>query len=197
LLQEKGVDIDVGYHYRFDRWGGLVTELQGTYMEHYYFEPIQGNVLTEYDCAGLYGAACGSNTSQPSPRWRHRWVTTWDTPWQAISLTFAWRYIGPVRFEELSSNPNLAAPAGATIANGGISNTDAYLSSYSYFDLTAAIKLADKITFRLGCNNILDKAPPLIGTTDLEPLPAGNGNTYPSFYDALGRFLFAEVVADF
>jgi len=197
LLQEKGIDIDVGYHYRFDRWGGIITELQGTYMEHYYFEPIQGNVLTEYDCAGLYGAACGSNTSQPSPRWRHRWSTTWDTPWEAFSLTLAWRYIGPVRFEELSSNPNLAAPTGETIANGGISNTDAYLSSYSYFDLSAAVKLADKVTFRLGCNNILDKAPPLIGTTDLEPLPAGNGNTYPSFYEALGRFVFAEIVADF
>jgi iron complex outermembrane recepter protein len=198
VLQEKGIDVDIGYHYRFDRWGGLVTELQGTYMEHYYFD-FGTNPLFEFDCAGLYGSACTGDTGlgTPAPRWRHRWATTWDTPWQAISLTLAWRYYGPVRLESLSPNPNLAAAGGATIANGGISNTDAYLSSYSYFDLTAAIKLADKVTFRLGCNNILDKAPPLIGATDIPGPPWGNGNTFPSFYDALGRFVFAELVADF
>jgi iron complex outermembrane recepter protein len=199
LLQEKGVDVDLSYNYHFDRWGGLQTELIGTYMEHYYFDPAAGETQFEYDCAGLYGAACSGDTGlgQPAPRWRHRWSTTWDTPWQAISVTLAWRYYGPVRLETLSPNPNLAAPAGATIADGGISNTDAYLSSYSFFDLTAAIKLADKVTFRLGCNNILDKAPPLIGATDIPSPPFGNGNTFPSFYDALGRFLFAEVIADF
>jgi iron complex outermembrane recepter protein len=101
-----------------------------------------------------------------------------------------------VRLELLSSNPNLAAPATATIANGGISNTDAYLASYSYFDLTAAIKVAEKVTFRVGCNNLLDKAPPLIGSTDL-PGTTGNGNTFPGFYDSLGRFLFAELTAQF
>jgi iron complex outermembrane recepter protein len=96
----------------------------------------------------------------------------------------------------LSANPNLAAPAGGTIANGHISNDDAFLSSYSYFDVTAAVKLADKLTLRLGCNNILDKAPPIIGSSNL-PLPVGNGNTFPGVYDALGRFLFAEVTAQF
>jgi iron complex outermembrane recepter protein len=40
---------------------------------------------------------------------------------------------------------------------------------------------------RLGINNVLDDDPPLttsVGTT-------GNGNTYPSAYSALGRFIFA------
>jgi iron complex outermembrane recepter protein len=199
ILQEKGVDVDIGYHYQFDRWGGLVTELQGTYMEHYFFSPAQNQVQFGYDCVGLYGAACSGNTGlgQPAPRWRHRWTGTWDTPWQAISFTVAWRYYGPVRLETLSSNPNLAAPAGATIANGGISNTDAYFASYSFFDVSAAIKLADKVTFRLGCNNVLDKAPPLVGATDIPGPPFGNGNTFPSFYDAMGRFVFGEITADF
>ncbi len=197
LLQEKGIDLDIGYHYRFAHWGGLATQFNGTFMEHYYYNPESASVQYEYDCAGLYGATCSGQTGQPTPRWRHRWSVTWETPWQSTSLTLAWRYYGPVRLETLSSNPNLAAPAGATIENGGISNTDAYLASYSYFDLTAAIKLADKVTFRLGCNNILDKAPPLIGATDIPSPPFGNGNTFPSFYDALGRYVFAEIVADF
>ena len=113
-----------------------------------------------------------------------------------LDVTATWRYYSAVKLEQLSANPNLAAPSGGTIANGGISNTDAFLSSYSYFDLSASVKLVDKVTLRLGCNNVLDKPPPIIGTTNL-PLPVGNGNTFPGVYDSLGRFLFAEVTAQF
>jgi iron complex outermembrane recepter protein len=198
-LQEKGVDIDMGY--RFDvpaALGKIVTTLQGTYLTSYLVTPIGGNIQTAYDCVGLYGPICSGTgaAGTPIPRWRHRFTATWETPWQDLDITLAWRYIGPVRLELLSSEVNLAAPSTSTIANGGISNTDAYLSSYSYFDLTAAIKLADKVTFRVGCNNLLDKAPPLIGTTDL-PGTTGNGNTFPGYYDSLGRFLFAELTAQF
>jgi iron complex outermembrane recepter protein len=198
-LQEKGVDVDLGY--RFDmpaNVGHALFAFQGTYMEHYTVTSLQGNPGSAYDCAGLYGSVCSGTAAVgvPAPRWRHRFTATWQTPWQEMDVTLAWRYIGPVRLDTLSPNPNLAAPAGATIADGGISNTDAYLSSYSYFDLTASIKVAEKVTLRLGCNNILDKSPPLIGTTNL-PLPQGNGNTFPGFYDSLGRFVFAEVIAQF
>jgi iron complex outermembrane recepter protein len=198
-LQEKGIDVDIGY--RFDvpaALGKIVTQLQATYLQSYQVTPIAQNVTTSYDCAGLYGPICSGvgAAGAPVPRWRHRFTATWETPWQDLDVSLTWRYIGPVRLELLSSNPNLAAPATSTIANGGISNTDAYLASYSYFDLTAAVKLAEKVTFRVGCNNLLDKAPPLIGTTDL-PGTTGNGNTFPGYYDSLGRFLFAELTAQF
>ena len=86
--------------------------------------------------------------------------------------------------------------APGTIANGGISNTDAAIKAYNYLDLTAAIKVADKITFRIGVNNVFDKDPPVIGTTNL-PSTAGNGNTFPQVYDALGRYIFGEITAQF
>jgi iron complex outermembrane recepter protein len=198
-LEEKGVDVDIGY--RFDvppALGHIVTQLQGTYLYRYTVTPSQVLTGTSYDCAGLYGPICSGTGAAgvPVPRWRHRFSATWQTPWQSLDITLAWRYIGPVRLELLSTNPNLAAPATSTIANGGISNTDAYLSAYSYFDATAAIKLGEKVTFRLGCNNVLDKAPPLIGSTDL-PGTTGNGNTFPGYYDSLGRYLFAEIIAQF
>ena len=197
-LEEKGVDVDIGYRFDLSTLGKIVTGLQGTYLDHYIVTPLSASPGTSYDCAGLYGPTCSGAGAAgvPVPRWRHRFSAIWQTPWQDLDLTLAWRYIGPVRLELLSSNPNLAAPSTSTIANGGISSTDAYLSSVSYFDLTAAIKLADKVTFRLGCNNLLDKAPPLIGSTDL-PGITGNGNTFPGYYDALGRYLFAELSAQF
>jgi outer membrane receptor protein involved in Fe transport len=101
-----------------------------------------------------------------------------------------------VQLESLSGNPNISAAAGATIANGGISNTDSHIPSYSYIDLSAAMKVTDKLSVRVGCNNVFDKDPPVIGATNL-PSTSGNGNTFPQVYDPLGRFFFGEVIAQF
>jgi len=148
---------------------------------------------------GLYGATCSSfftGTGVPTFRWRNTLRTTWSTPWSGLDVSLAWRYFSAVKTEQLSGNPNLTAGAG-TIANGGISNTDAFISAYSYFDLTAAMKLSDKVTLRLGVNNILDKDPPIIGASTLPGPPAGNGNTFPQAYDSLGRFIFGQIIAQF
>jgi iron complex outermembrane recepter protein len=197
-LREKGVDVDVTYGYDVGAFGKLHTSIVGTYISQYDEIPSQIYPGFAYNCAGLYGPSCSSPTSgagTPVFRWRHRMTTTWETPWSGLDVTLAWRYYSPVRLESLSPNPNLASTG--TIANGAISNTDAYISSYSYFDLTAAVKLADKLTVRVGCNNILDKAPPLVGATNIAAPPTGNGNTFPGVYDSLGRYLFAEVTAQF
>jgi iron complex outermembrane recepter protein len=197
-LRERGIDVDTSYSYDFGAFGKLHTQLNGTYIDEYLVTANNFVAGTTYNCAGLYGSSCSGTSDAGTPvfHWRHRFTTTWETPWSGLDLTLAWRYYSAVKLEQLSANPNLAAPAGGTIANGHISNDDAFLSSYSYFDVTAAVKLADKLTLRLGCNNILDKAPPIIGSSNL-PLPVGNGNTFPGVYDALGRFLFAEVTAQF
>ena len=64
--------------------------------------------------------------------------------------------------------------------------------SFSYLDMSAAWRITDKITARLGCNNLLDKSPPVIGSTNLPAPPIGNGNTMPGTYDWGGRFVFAN-----
>jgi outer membrane receptor protein involved in Fe transport len=121
--------------------------------------------------------------------------TTWSTPWDGADVTLTWRYFSPTQIESLSANPNLSAGAGNTVASGGVSNTDARIASYSYFDLSASVKVAERVTMRLGCNNVLDKSPPVIGTTDLPG--NGNGNTFPGVYDSLGRYFFGQLVAQF
>ncbi len=198
-LKERGVDLDMAYSYDLGAFGKLHANIVGTYINAYDVTPIALSPGTEYNCAGLQGPVCSSPTSgagTPIFRWRHRFTTTWETPWSGLDLTLAWRYFSAVNLESLSGNPNLSAAPG-TIANGGISNTDAHFPTFSYFDLTAAVKLADKLTVRLGVNNVLDKAPPLVGTTNIAAPPTGNNNTYPGVYDSLGRYLFAEVTAQF
>jgi outer membrane receptor protein involved in Fe transport len=49
----------------------------------------------------------------------------------------------------------------------------------------------------VGVQNLLDRDPPTVGTTDLPGPPTGNGNTFPGVYDSLGRYIFGEVTAQF
>jgi outer membrane receptor protein involved in Fe transport len=198
-LDEQGIDLDMSYSYDLGAFGKLHSGLQGTWIDKYQNTPIALNPATGYNCAGLQGPVCSSPTSgagTPIFKWRHRFTTTWETPWAGLDMTLAWRYFSAVTLESLSGNPNLSAAPG-TIANGGISNTDAHFPTYSYFDLTASVKVMDKVTVRLGCNNVLDKAPPVVGTTNIAAPPTGNNNTYPGVYDSLRRYMFAEITAQF
>jgi iron complex outermembrane recepter protein len=198
-LEEKGVDIDAAYSVPLNALGKLHFGFNGTYINKYEITPISAQSSTSFNCAGLYGLQCSSTTAgagTPVFHWRDTLRMTWSTPWMGTDLSVAWRYFSSVNLEGTSGNPNISAGNGATVANGGISNTDAHLPSFSYLDLTASVKLADQLSVRLGVNNVLDKSPPVIGATNL-PGTSGNGNTFPQVYDALGRFLFAEVTVQF
>ena len=73
---------------------------------------------------------------------------------------------------------------------------DARIPNYSFFDLHVSYRY-EKATLRVGVNNLLDKDPPVIaGGTQGNSIYA-ESNTYPSVYDTLGRFLFAQVTVDF
>jgi iron complex outermembrane receptor protein len=198
-LQEKGVDLDLSYTFDIGSVGKIRTALVGTYIDSYMVEPIANDPSSAYECVGYYGATCSSfNTGAgvPIPRWRHTLRTTWSTPWSGLDVSLAWRFFGGTKTEQFSGNPNIGA-IGGTEANGAISNTDAFIKSQSYIDLTAAVKLADKVTLRVGVNNVFDRDPPLIGSSTLPGPPAGNGNTFPQVYDALGRFIFGQITAQF
>jgi iron complex outermembrane recepter protein len=196
-LQTKGIDLDTSYAFDMGRAGKIHIDLIGTYVDEYVVTPLANTPSTAYNCAGYYGDTCSSGgaTSEPVFRWRSTLRTTWSTPWQGLDLTLSWRYFSAMTLDSLSPNPNLSAYP-ATIANGGISSTDAHIPAYNYLDVSAAMKVADRVTLRVGVNNIFDKDPPVIGSTNL-PSTFGNGNTFPQVYDALGRFIFGQIIAQF
>ena len=199
-LETRGIDIDLSYGFDVGPAGKIRTNLIGTYVDEYVVTPIAADPKTKYNCAGLYGDTCsgGASTSNPIFRWRHTLRTTWSTPWQGLDLTASWRYFSAMKLDSLSPNHNLSAffQTGATVANGGVSSSDAAIKAFNYLDLSAAVKLADKLTFRVGVNNVFDKDPPVIGGSNL-PGTAGNGNTFPQVYDALGRFIFGQLTVQF
>jgi iron complex outermembrane recepter protein len=196
-LETRGIDVDVSYGFDIGPAGKIRTNLIGTYVDLYTITPIAAEPSSKYNCAGLYGDTCssGAATSNPIFRWRHTLRTTWSTPWEGLDITASWRYFSAIKLDSLSPQANLTG-APATVANGGISSSDANIKAYNYLDLSAAVKLVDKVTLRVGVNNVFDKDPPIIGGTNL-PATAGNGNTFPQVYDALGRFIFGQVTVQF
>ena len=176
-LRTSGVDVSVDYRVRTATLGSINFNLAGTYLAEYETKPLPNSPATDvYDCKGLYAGLCG----RPRPEWRHKMLTNWQTPWD-VGIAFTWRYVSSVKIAQTSDQPALA---------GSFAALNEKLNSRSYFDLAFTFDVQDNIRFNLGVNNILDKQPPLTTTAAIED--GGNGNTYPQFYDATGRYLFTS-----
>jgi iron complex outermembrane recepter protein len=192
-LQTQGVDLNVSYRTDLSTLGlgdngSLSASLVGTWLDTLITQPLPGG--PSFDCKGLYGAICGV----PAPEWRHKFHVTWNTPYsygdwvKSLSFTAAWRYFAGVSLDAYSTNPQLNNV-------GHQLPPDNNFGAESYIDLSANFTIHNNLNFRVGVNNVFDKDPPLIGTNI--PGTVGNGNTFPQVYDALGRFVFVGLTADF
>jgi outer membrane receptor protein involved in Fe transport len=169
-LSTKGYDINANYTgLEVGRFGSLSFNLTGTLLDELVTDP--GGGFTPYDCTGFYSSVCGT----PNPEWRHRFRTSWQTPWD-LDLSFTWRHYGEVK--GFGFNP---------------ARIDYKLAAEEYFDLAANWAVTEKASVTLGINNFLDDNPSLsatVGTT-------GNGNTFPQTYDAMGRYVFLRARVGF
>jgi outer membrane receptor protein involved in Fe transport len=180
-MHTSGVDFQVDYPLELERLlhaglGTIDLSLVGTYLDEYVVQPVSG--LGSYDCEGLYGPTCG----EPLPRWRHQVRASWHTPWHGLGLSLAWRYTAAVDLEKTSSNPSLS---------GVVPPSDARLGAVNYLDAALSMPIRSGWTLRVGVNNLLDRDPPLLGTSDYSS--PGADNTFPGMYDAMGRYLFMDV----
>jgi outer membrane receptor protein involved in Fe transport len=191
-IESSGIDLDATYSFDVGGAGKLRFGLIGTYLDKFKTTLAGG---FSYDCVGFYGGICTSGTPNGAPvaKWRHRFDTTWTTPWSGIDINLGWRHYGEVERDIGGSNPALALFG--ELSTGPLP-TDEVLGARNYVDLSAGITFADRYTVRVGANNLLDKDPPLNGSSTC---PAGpcNGNTWPQAYDALGRQIFFTVGAEF
>jgi iron complex outermembrane receptor protein len=188
FLQTKGIDFAVNYRTQFSdwslpEWGGLAFNMVGTYTDHYVTQPITGGGT--YECAGLFGATCGT----PDPHWRHRAKLTWTTPW-SVNATLTWRYIGASKFDGNQSNQFLNNQLPVDLIDGKF-------KAISYIDLSASWKVKTGLTLRGGVNNLFDQDPPRGASVNVGATGTGNGNMFPQIYDTLGRNIFMSVSAEF
>jgi len=191
-LSTKGLDIKADYRQPLPALGSLAFSMEGTKLI-----ALNTQTLTNgptYNCEGYFGTVCGAS----NPGWRHVFSTTWATPWDGLDVTLRWRYIGKAASEQYDSNPSLA---GTPFPLTG------HIPAYNYLDMSAMFNVYKGVRFQVGVNNIADKDPPVVmsggggfGSDCPTITPNGsscNGNTFPGTYDAMGRFIFAHITAQF
>jgi outer membrane receptor protein involved in Fe transport len=193
-LQTKGFDIKGSYRVPLPKLGALLFSLEGTRLNNLTTQPLTNGPT--YDCVGYFGSICGAS----DPSWRHVLNMSWATPWDGADIGLRWRYIGSADSEQTSSNPQLA---------GNALPATSHISAYNYLDLQGSFALGKLVRVQIGVNNIFDKDPPIIPTngggfgSDCPSIATGpsgsscNGNTWPGTYDALGRYIFVHVSAQF
>ena len=178
-LGVRGIDGSADYSAPLGRLGSANLQLRGSYVLRWIVD--NGGLSTPYDCAGLFGDPCGMQ-----PRWKHTARATWSTP-NGITLSLQWRHLGGVSLAALDPKFNLT---------DDVSPANTRLRAQDYFDVTTAFRIRKGVDLRVGVNNLLDRQPPLIGNNTAAGGGPSNGNTYPEWYDPLGRFAFASVAID-
>jgi iron complex outermembrane recepter protein len=183
----EGIDVQAVYKWSLPpRWGTMSATLNGAWLDHADTQPTPATA--RYDCAGLYGPTCLT----VNPRWRHNLRIDWETPLHVL-FSAQWRFIGNVSLDHNTQNPALidnSAPFGPGVTDVTF---DRRLASVSYLDLSAIWKINHMFTVRAGCNNVLDRDPPLVAA---QLSQTGSPNTYPT-YDLLGRQMYAAFTATF
>jgi iron complex outermembrane receptor protein len=179
-LRTRGIDVGAGYLARLGRAGSANFEFRGSYVLKWIVD--NGGLSTPYDCSGLFGDPCGLQ-----PRWKHTARATWNAP-VGISLSLQWRRIGEVKLAALDPKFNeteLISPANTRLA------------AQDYFDLTTSFWVEKRVQLRLGVSNVFDREPPLVVKNTVAAGGLVNANSYPEWYDALGRYLFVSVSMNF
>jgi outer membrane receptor protein involved in Fe transport len=177
----RGIDGGANYFLALGRLGSANFEFRGSYVFKWIVD--NGGLSTPYDCAGLFGDPCGMH-----PRWKHTLRATWNRS-SAFLLSLQWRRIGGVRLAALDPKFNLT---------NAVSPANTKLRARDYFDFTAGFKVQKPFALRLGVNNLFDRQPPrIVRNTAAATVGLINGNTYPGWYDALGRYVFISAAVDF
>jgi iron complex outermembrane receptor protein len=180
-LRARGIDASASYPWNLGSAGFINFAIIGSSM----LESRLTNPLLNYDCAGYFGNTCGD----PSPGWRHRARVTWNTNFKA-SFTLGWRFTSHVTVDAASPESDLGNPGAIDQykANGSYD-----IPAYNFFDVVAGYSVTPKLRLTAGCNNILDKEPPLgSGFTGNDYGPGFHGT-----YDPLGRSVYANLQFEF
>jgi iron complex outermembrane receptor protein len=174
-LEAEGIDVNLGY--------GLPAgntffnfKLIGTWM----MKSSINTGIYSYNCVSFYGNQCWN----PTPHWRQMFTATWETG--SVVLSFAWRMVGGVWNDDVSSNPAIGNPSNHEQL---VLNDAYYIPVQNYYDLSFAYRFKLGMTFMLGVNNLLDTDPPLGSGSAANDFGPGFYGTY----DPYGRYLFSTL----
>ncbi|MEI6549889.1 MAG: TonB-dependent receptor [Betaproteobacteria bacterium] len=119
------------------------------------------------DCKGFYSNACG--VANFANKFNQR--TVWS-------------------FGDYKLGYNLRHMSSLQVEPGSGTWVEAYskVPSYNYVDLSGSWNYSKMLRLNMSVNNAFNKQPPLVGNT-IATTSTNGGNTFPSTYDAIGRFI--------
>jgi outer membrane receptor protein involved in Fe transport len=164
----SGYDLEVRYRMPLSRlgldakWGRLDLALTANQTTKYEFQTIPGTPLL--DCLGFYSTNCN-----PSYKTRFTQRSTWTVGDWTVGYT--WRYLGKI----------VEQPGGTTFLPQ-FSTIDAT----NYVDASVDWNATKNLSLKLSVANLFDKKPPEVGNS-IGTTSQNSGNTFPSFYDVVGR----------
>jgi len=174
IAERVAEGIDLGLDYNFSPvdwglgdWGDFNVNYVGNIVTALEQVSFPGAEVT--DSRGLFGGS--TFTGNVNPEYRHVANFGW-VPNDVLSFNLAWRYIGSVE-----NDGDLAANVQETAFG--------QFDAENYFDLFGQWNVSEKLVLSAGVNNVLDNDPPF---SDFRF--TNNGNSFPSTYDALGRYAF-------
>lgn len=176
--RDRRAGLDLGARYGFDLAPGMgrldfAFDLARTTRNRYQATPTS----IDRDCLGYYSTSCTPN---------HKYKSILRTTWSAndLALSLNWRYTS-----------GLEAEPASTPAAGWFEDYRS-IPSYNYFDLSASYRTPFNADISLSVNNVLDKQPPIVGDT-IGVTSQNSGNTFPQFYDVLGRYFTLGITFKF
>jgi outer membrane receptor protein involved in Fe transport len=173
IRSTSGYDLNVNYQLGlnqlgFDpKWGKL--DLGATYnlvkTNLFKATPISIN----RDCLGYYSVSCGGPNYKSKFNQRTNW-TIGD-----VTYGYNWRYVSAVEVEPAPGNTTKYLPAYSKI------------NAYNYLDLSANWNFNKIVKLSLSITNATNRKPPFVGNT-ISSTGVNAGNTFPQFYDVVGRY---------
>jgi len=169
LIQKTGIDLGVRLgHALPGALGRMQYALDLSKVTRDVFQATPISIVR--DCLGYYSTSC---TPSHDLRWNLR--TIWNV--QDVAVTLVWRYFSAVDVEP-----------SADAANGPYFAPYRHIAAYSYFDLSVSYNAPWNARITLSANNLFNKKPPVVGS-DIGNAHGNEGNTFPQWYDPLGRYV--------
>ncbi len=164
----SGYDLEVRYRLPLrnlgldPKWGRVDLALSATQTTKYEFQTIPGTPLL--DCLGYYSTSCS-----PSPKTKFTQRASWNVgDW---TFGYNWRFTSKI----------IEQPGGQAYRP-----EFSTIKAYNIVDATIDWNATKNLKFKLSVANLFDKKPPLVGST-IGATSQNSGNTYPSYYDVVGR----------
>ncbi|MDO7842778.1 TonB-dependent receptor domain-containing protein [Sphingomonas immobilis] len=174
--QVSGIDFDFRYQFELGELNNILS-VKATRIIHQNYQPFAELPTDDYNgTLGNQGTAGGP-----------KWVGTANLIVSTGPVTFRYaaNYVGP-----MTNQVNTADFVGGVQAV-----SDLHTAPYVKQDLSVQLRIKDLGEFTLGMNNVFDRKPEMISSTDGLPR-IGNYFNY-SGYDFLGRSVFVEIVRKF